>query len=337
LCFQKIIVNLIKNKTFEVFIISNALIEIDFEGLSPESIIRTSPELFLARDRILELKLDILIYLDLGMDPMSYFLAFSRLAGIQMVLGGHPVTTGIPNVDYYLSASIMEPENAQDHYSEKLIKLNNPLCYFERPVINNFRKTRQQLGLPEHGRIYMCPMKLHKIHPDFDVAVADLLRKDKQGFVVFFDDHEYQWWKSELELRINKTIDSDLCNRIIFLPWMNKSDLLDAIEVSDVILDPFHFGIGSTAILVFSTGTPIVTWPGEFMRGRVGYAYCQMLDLNECVASSKESYADKAFELATDKYLRAKILEKTKKNDFSIYENEKSIYEFSNLLCSLPC
>ncbi len=40
--------------------------------------------------------LDILFYPDLGMTPLTYFLAFARLAPVQCVSWGHPVTTGIP-------------------------------------------------------------------------------------------------------------------------------------------------------------------------------------------------------------------------------------------------
>lgn len=334
-CFNKVVQNLIFNKEFEVFIISNAIIEVVFQGMNSESMIQTSTELNVARDDVAKLELDVLIYLDLGMDPMSYFLAFARLANIQMVLGGHPVTTGIPNVDYYLSAKVMENSKSPEHYSEKLVQLDSPLIYFERPVIRDFRKTRKDFGLPEKKILYICPMKLHKMHPDFDVIIFDLLKKDKNGYIVLFEDNKYPWWKSMFMRRLSESLSVSALRHIIFLPWMNKDDLLDVIQESDVVLDPVHFGIGSTAILVYSTTTPMVTWAGEFMRGRVGYAYCQILNINECVASSKEVYADKAFELATNKNMRSLIAEKTKKNDFLIYENSKPINEFTDLLISL--
>ena len=57
-----------------------------------------------ARQEIADHSLDILFYLDIGMDPLTYFLAFSRLAPVQCVTWGHPVTTGIPNMDYFISS-----------------------------------------------------------------------------------------------------------------------------------------------------------------------------------------------------------------------------------------
>jgi len=41
-----------------------------------------------------------------------------RLAPVQCTAWGHPVTSGLPTIDYYLSSQLMEPENAQAHYSE---------------------------------------------------------------------------------------------------------------------------------------------------------------------------------------------------------------------------
>ena len=51
-----------------------------------------------ARRIIHDAKPDILVYLDIGMRPIAYILASGRLAPIQMVLLGHPSTTGLTNV-----------------------------------------------------------------------------------------------------------------------------------------------------------------------------------------------------------------------------------------------
>ncbi len=76
-----------------------------------------------ARDRIAQEQLDILVYTDLGMDPLTYFLAFSRLAPLQVALAGHPDTIGIATIDYYVSCDDQEPPDTAQHYSEKLVRL----------------------------------------------------------------------------------------------------------------------------------------------------------------------------------------------------------------------
>lgn len=49
-------------------------------------------------------RIDVLIYLDIGMDPAGIVWAGARLAPVQMCLWGHPSTTALPHIDYYLSS-----------------------------------------------------------------------------------------------------------------------------------------------------------------------------------------------------------------------------------------
>ena len=42
--------------------------------------------------------LDILIYPEIGIDPVTYYLSFARLAPVQAVWYGHPDTTGVSTI-----------------------------------------------------------------------------------------------------------------------------------------------------------------------------------------------------------------------------------------------
>ena len=68
-------------------------------------------------------KQDVLFYPELGMDTLCYRLAQQRLAPLQAAGWGHPITTGIASVDLFFSGELIEPENAQAHYRETLVKL----------------------------------------------------------------------------------------------------------------------------------------------------------------------------------------------------------------------
>ena len=54
------------------------------------------------------------------MDPIALKLGCLKLAPIQMTSWGHPDTSGLPTIDYFLSSELMEPENAQENYTEKV-------------------------------------------------------------------------------------------------------------------------------------------------------------------------------------------------------------------------
>lgn len=321
-CYSKIIESISKIKHFEISLISNHPIdEAIYSGFSgqrvqvPNSLART-------REVLAALRLDFLVYLDIGMEPFSYFLAFSRLARAQCVLGGHPVTTGISNMDYFLSTDVMEPSDADKHYSEKLIRLSRPLVYFSQPTLPAIRKTRDELNLPEARRLYMCPMRLQKLHPDFDEAIVGILKLDDNAVIVLFEDEMFPHWKTNLTARFEISVPIEVRERIIFMPWLkDPTDFISAISAADVVLDPFHFGIGSTAVLTSVTGTPLVTRAGEFMRGRVGAGYCTMLDVPECIATDTADYVHIAVEIANNPLLREKISLKVLKNNSDLYDN----------------
>src|ERR1700729_3076531 len=53
-----------------------------------------------------------------------------KLAPCQVAMWGSPYTTGFPNLTHYFSSDAMEPENAEEHYSEQLVRLpRSGLCY----------------------------------------------------------------------------------------------------------------------------------------------------------------------------------------------------------------
>ena len=295
--------------------------------------LRVPRQLNSARTQIAAEELDVLVYLDIGMDPFTYLLAHARLARVQCVMGGHPVTTGIRNMDYFLSPALAEPADGEAHYTEKLVRLEYGGFYFERPTLPSSKKTRSMLGLPEAGNIYLCPMMLQKIHPDFDAAVEQILTLDPTGKVIFFESITYPAWARLLGKRFDKTISSSLRDRIIFMPWItDKNDFMLVNEAASVVLDPFHFGIGTTGIAVIGVGTPFVTLPGKFMRGRVGFAYCQMLDLPECIATDARDYAIKAVQIASDSALRESIKAKIIKNSRNVFENDQAAPEVAKVL-----
>lgn len=327
--FSLVVERLSELTNFEVFLISTTDHQNnDVKAIYPnfKGAFATIPEhLFGAQTGVATLGLDVLIYLDLGMDPLSFLLAFARLAPIQCVMGGHPVTTGIPNVDYFLSADLAEPESADAHYSEKLIRLKTGGFSLSKPLIPTQTKSREQLGLPAFGKLYLCPMLLQKIHPDFDPAIARILALDTTGHVVLFESGSHPRWGELLRERFVRSMHPDVRERVIFHAWVdNHEDFILMNQVSDVVLDPFHFGIGTTGAFTFAVGTPLVTLPGEFMRGRVGLMFCKLLDTMECVAANAEDYAQKAVAIAHDPNLRALLKEKILRNQAAIFDNQEA-------------
>jgi len=338
--FSKILEAIEKTGQFDIYLISDSPVDSEtvrdmYPTLAGRAV-QVPRDLPAAIAKIAPLELDILVYLDIGMDPLSFLLAFARLAPIQCVMGGHPVTTGIRNIDYFLSGQWIEPNDAQHHYTEQLVLLQHGGFMCQRMTMPDTIKTRAQLGMPAQRRIYLCPMTLQKIHPDFDDALEKILALDRDGAVVFFESPQSPAWTPLLSARFDRTIQPALRNRIVFMPWIvNQQDLIRIIEASDVVLDPFHFGIGTTGIHIFSAGTPIVTRPSRFLRGRVGFFYCRLLETMQCVTTTVDEYVERAVQIATDPILRDGLRQTILKNNHRLFENDEAGPELARVLGDL--
>ena len=261
--------------------------------------IRLSGDLSVQQNSLEGAELDVIFYTDIGMSPETYFLAFSRLAPVQVVSWGHPDTTGLDSMDYFLSASSIEPEDAHSHYSERLVCLNRLPSFYQPSACLPAAPSRSDLGLPGTGTLYGCPQTLFKIHPDFDVVLAKIAQQDPEGYIVLVEGQVESW--SEL-LRARWARDFPvLLDRTLFLPRMAQQQFLALLKQMDVLLDTVHFGSGNTLYEAMMVGTPIVTWPGNYMRGRiVAGAYRQMGITDPPIAETIDDYAELAVALAHD-------------------------------------
>ena len=261
-----------------------------------------------ARERLAQEHLDVLFFADLGMDPVTFSLAFTRFAPVQCVTWGHPVTTGIPTVDYFLSSDLVEPYDADAHYSEQLVRLKSLPTVYARPALPDPLRPRSTFGLPEDAHLYLCPQSLFKFHPDFDAVLRGILERDPHGRIVLL---EGTWpnWTEALQARFARTL-GDTAERVLFISQLNHPDYLNVLAISDVMLDPLHFGGGNSTFEGLAVGLPIVTLPGEFLRGRVTLGCYRRMGVTECVAENVDDYIALAVRLATDSAFATHVRER---------------------------
>ncbi|MDY6900212.1 MAG: tetratricopeptide repeat protein [Cyanobacteriota bacterium] len=101
-------------------------------------------------------RLHAIIFPEFGMDPIALKLGCLKLAPIQMTSWGHPDTSGLPTIDYYLSSELMEPENAQENYTEKLVKLPNLSIYYQSQAITPLKVTKKDIGISDDAVMFWC-------------------------------------------------------------------------------------------------------------------------------------------------------------------------------------
>jgi len=272
---------------------------------SADQVVPLTANLEAARRQIADQRIDILFYTDIGMDPFTYFLAFSRLAPVQCVTWGHPDTTGIPTLDYYISGVDLEPADADAHYSEKLVRLHGLPTYYHAPAFFPPAKSRAHFGLDEQSHLYLCSQAPFKIHPDFDALLDEILRADPLGRVLFIHSQNPQW-THQLRRRLRRSLPKEF-DRIQFLPHQRGQDYLHLLNVCDVLLDSTHFGGGNTHLKAFSVGAAVVTLPGAFARSRVATACYRKMGIDDCIAADRQEYVRIAVRLGADRQWRQQI------------------------------
>ena len=276
------------------------------------------------RELIAKYKLDIAIYPEIGMHPATYLLAHARLAPVQCMFGGHPVTSGISNMDYFLSHKDLEIEDAQEHYSEKLVFIERLNANYKKPIVPKEFTSKRALGLLEDRHNYLIPAKLQKIHPDFDKLLAKIVDKDDKALFIFFKDNNLNQWDDFVKERILKTLDE---KNVIFRPWADSTTFYSLLNHADAVLEPIIFGYGTTAIEAFSIGTPIVTLPSRYSGGRVTSWYYKKMGFDELIVSDENEYTLKAIKLASDDLYRKSCKENILKSNSILYDNHESMYE----------
>lgn len=250
-----------------------------------------------AREAIAAANLDIAFFADLGMDPVTYFLAFWRLAPLQVATWGHSVTSGIDTVDYYVSHDAVEIPGAQEHYTERLIRLPG---YF----VPRYMRPALPASRPRSKRRYHCPQNLFKLHPDFDAALKAILERDGEAEIVLVDSNRP--WTGQLRERLRRSLGAHAA-RVHIAPRMSHAQFLEHLAGADVVLDPFYFGGWNSSCDAFALGVPIATLPGFLLPGRYTLGLYREMGIEGAIARSPGEYVDIALRLARDDALREQI------------------------------
>ncbi len=253
--------------------------------------------------------LNIVVYPEIGMCPRAIQLAAMYLAPVQCAAFWHPVTTGLPTIDYFLSGNLLEPEDAERHYSEALIRLPNlGLCYTP-PALPAEPRSLSDFGIPPDRFVFLSSQILYKYLPQDDDLYPKIASKVPEALFVFISDKHggiTKIFKDRLHGSFKKHgLNSE--NYCLFMPRLSHPDFLSLHMAADVLLDTMEWSGGHTTLEALSCGLPVVTLPGRFLRGRTSYAMLKMMGVTETISTDKEDYCRIAVRLALDHAFYEKI------------------------------
>ncbi len=284
-------------------------------------------------------KLHILVFLDIGMSPFMNLLATLGLAPIQCASWSHPVTSGLPTVRYFISADLMEPGNAQSHYSEDLIRLPGIGVCYSKPVIPEplLRMTRRDFGLREDAIVYLSCQAIFKYLPEQDALFARIARRVPNSQFVFLAMNEMV--RKDFERRMARSFEAEGLHaeaHCLALLSVRHLDYLSLIRNSDIVLDTMGWSGGVTSFEVIACGLPIVTLPGNFMRGRHSSAILTQIGVDETIALDPADYVDIAVRLGLDRQWKQSILARMRRGRSQLYSDTRCIRALEDFyLCAV--
>jgi predicted O-linked N-acetylglucosamine transferase (SPINDLY family) len=277
----------------------------------------------------------VLIFPEIGMDNVTAQLAAQRLAAVQCASWGHPVTSGFPTIDYFISSELMEPADAAAHYSERLIRLPNLSIYYETPDVAPVVTDRDELSLRAGAVVYWCCQSLPKYLPQFDEVFARIAAEvpDCQfAFIEFAGGRGVtEMFRARLE-RAFRAVGLNSRDHCVFLPRLTPDRFAAAIGQCDVVLDSIGWSGCNSILESLVHNLPIVTLAGEMMRGRHAAAILEMMDLRETTARTLDEYVSIAGLLGRHAARRAELSARIANSKDRIYRDDQCITALETFL-----
>ncbi|MGC1520466.1 MAG: tetratricopeptide repeat protein [Steroidobacteraceae bacterium] len=234
---------------------------------------------------------DVLFYPEVGMDPTTGALAALKLAPLQVAGWGHPVTTGMPSMNMFLSGDLLEGPGAETHYRERLIRLPGTGVCTELAAA----PAQQWNGPDRQGHIVrfaLCQQPI-KFDPADDVLLARIAKDAGPSEFWLASSHTHPWATARLRDRLAAAfrvegLDPDAYLRV--MPWLPQGQFAGFLDEMDIFLDCPAFSGYTTAWAAIHRGLAIVTWEGEFLRQRLAAGLLRQIEITDGIAMSGDQY-----------------------------------------------
>ncbi len=271
-------------------------------------------------EALVRARLDVLIYTDLGMDPRLHPVSALRLAPLQCNGGGHPVTSGVEAVDLFFSSDLMEPENGQEHYSERLVRLPNLASCYPRPKTAMARPPEGW----QPGRVnYVNLQSLFKLLPQHDEVYPRIARQvpGSRFFFIEVTGRVAELFRERLQ-RAFARFGMDAGEYCRLLPRMGQEAFFGLAKGADVILDGIAWSGNNSSLEALAFDVPIVTLAGRYFRSRHTLGILRRIGVEDTVARDIDQFVDLAVRLGLEPGLRAGISERIASRKELLYEDE---------------
>jgi protein O-GlcNAc transferase len=247
-----------------------------------------------ARARVIDILIDLGGYGDSSRMPACA----NRLAPVQIKwVGMQCHSTGMAEMDWFLTDRWETPDGFEPLYSERLLRLaDGYVCYSPPPYAPDV------VPLPalKNGFVtFGCFNNLAKITPLVIEVWAEILRRVPTARLIL-KTHQFSDGPTADGIRADFAVLGIDCGRIELRGPSGHRAFMGEYGHVDFVLDPFPYSGGLTTCEALWMGVPTVTLPGEIFASRHSASHLSNAGLSDWVAGSVETYVATAVSRASD-------------------------------------
>jgi predicted O-linked N-acetylglucosamine transferase (SPINDLY family) len=248
-------------------------------------------------ERIRADRIDVLFDLA-GHTARNRLLVFARRpAPVQITWAGYVGTTGLEAMDYLLADRHHVPLEAEAYYCEQILRMPDGYVCFDAPA--DAPPVGPLPALAGRGVTLASFNNPAKITPPVVSVWAEILRRLPHARLLL----KYRGLDSQAagaRLRGLFAAEAIAADRVEFLGWSPRAELLSLYNQVDLALDTFPYSGGLTTCEALWMGVPVVTWPGETFAGRHSLSHLSTVGVTETIAAGRDQYVELAVRLAED-------------------------------------
>ena len=276
----------------------------------------------------------VIIYPEIGMNNEAAELAAMRMAPVQCSYLGHPQTSGMPTIDYFLSGELIESPEGEQHYSEQVVRLPNIAFHYEPLKLSPVTVTRAELGLRPGATAYWSAQSLFKYLPQHDEVFPRIARDGGDCQFVFIRHPTAgvtEVFKSRLE-RVFADAGMKADDHCVFMPQVDLNRFAASAAQCDLMLDSIGWSGGNTTLEALAQNLPVVTYEGEFMRGRISAGILRMMGMPETIAGTIDEYVALAARMGADPSWRSALKARVMADKERLYRDRACIAGLEDFL-----
>jgi predicted O-linked N-acetylglucosamine transferase (SPINDLY family) len=277
---------------------------------------------------IAEFAADVVLYLDLGMDPVAQILACFRLAPVQAVLWGHPITSGAPEIDWFLSADATEVADPTAHYSERVFRLPGLGTCYHAPLSHpRGRRTDAEVH-------YLLAQSAPKITPLHDAVLARIAAELPQARFTLIPGPRAHVGEA-LAARMRPAFERSGAHferQVRILTNVPEAEFLALSAGMDLNLDSIGWSGGVSSLDLLAQHLPTVCVDTPTLRGRQTAAMLRRIGCGELVAEDVEGYVQVALTLGRDRDLRESWRNRIRSGVHALYDDQAPVAALAEFL-----